>query len=116
MSHIPKLIEVPSWDSVLNDPNKTMELSPAAARLVLALLAARLPILIVAATKEETGQTEIAAPSHLINVETVMQQYNVTRAWVYRHKKQLPYSQPSRKVLLFDPVKLAKWFANQKHS
>jgi hypothetical protein len=47
-------------------------------------------------------------------VEQVVGQYGVTEQWLYRHKRQLPYSQPNRKILLFHEEKLRRWFASLK--
>ncbi|WP_447602877.1 helix-turn-helix domain-containing protein [Nitrospira sp. Nam80] len=40
----------------------------------------------------------------------VAERFHVTRKWLYRHKKKLPHSQPSRKVLLFPEQALLRWF------
>ena len=49
------------------------------------------------------------APNYL-TVEEVCTRFKVTKRWVYRHKKQMPHSQPSRKVLLFPEAALKRWF------
>ncbi len=36
--------------------------------------------------------------------------FAVSERWFYRHKKRLPHSQPSRKVLLFPEESLRRWF------
>ncbi len=107
-------VEIPTLDQLVLDPGKVLTLPPGIARTLLCGLAGVLPVLIAQSTKE-TGQTEApAAPEKFLNVAQVVAQYGVTEQWLYRHKAQLPYSQPSRKVLLFDERKLAKWFANKK--
>ena len=48
---------------------------------------------------------------HYLRVEEVVERFHVTPKWLYRHKKQMPHSQPSRKVLLFPEHAITKWFA-----
>lgn len=45
-----------------------------------------------------------------LTVSEVVERFHVTAKWLYRHKKQLPHSQPSRKVLLFPEKPLLQWF------
>lgn len=49
-----------------------------------------------------------------LTVEEVIDRFHVTARWLYRHKKQLPHSQPSRKILLFPEGAITKWFASRK--
>ncbi len=49
-----------------------------------------------------------------LTVEDVVERFKVTPQWLYRHKKKIPHSQPSRKVLLFPEAAIAKWFASRK--
>jgi hypothetical protein len=49
-----------------------------------------------------------------LTVEEVVVRFKVTPQWLYRHKKRIPHSQPSRKVLLFPEAAIAKWFASRK--
>ena len=51
-----------------------------------------------------------------LTVAEVIDRFKVTAPWLYRHKKQLPHSQPSRKVLLFPASALEKWFAGRKRA
>ena len=48
-----------------------------------------------------------------LTVPEVCKVFHVTSKWLYRHKKQLPHSQPSRKLLLFPEGKLRKWFSTR---
>ena len=50
-----------------------------------------------------------------LTVQEVVARYPVTAKWLYRHKKQLPHSQPTRKTLLFPEVRFNKWWARQRH-
>lgn len=51
-----------------------------------------------------------------LTVQEVASRFGVSNRWLYRHKKKLPHSQPSRKVLLFPEKATEKWFANRKAS
>ncbi len=108
------LADVPSLDSLVADPGKVVELPPEVARTLLIGLATLQPILIYQSLRD-TGKAEAhAAPERFLTVEEVISQYGLTARWIYRHKKQLPHSQPSRKVLLFPEEKLQRWFASRK--
>lgn len=56
----------------------------------------------------------VAEAPHYLTVEEVCVRYKVTKRWVYRHKKQMPHSQPSRKVLLFPEAALKRWFERRR--
>ncbi|WP_447983230.1 helix-turn-helix domain-containing protein [Nitrospira sp. Nam74] len=49
-----------------------------------------------------------------LTVPEVCEQFHVTEQWLYRHKKHLPHSQPTRKTLLFPEARLRRWFERQK--
>jgi predicted DNA-binding transcriptional regulator AlpA len=49
-----------------------------------------------------------------LTVQEVVSRFGVTERWLYRHKRQMPYSQPSRKVLLFPEQAITKWIASRK--
>ena len=51
---------------------------------------------------------------HYLTVEEVVVRFHVTAKWLYRHKNQMPHSQPSRKILLFPELAITKWFASKK--
>jgi len=70
-------------------------------------------ILICTQTKKNEG-VQILERDRYLNVAEVAERFHVTAKWLYRHKKQLPHSQPSRKVLLFPESAIQKWFASRK--
>jgi len=49
-----------------------------------------------------------------LTVDEVAARFHVTPKWLYRHKTQMPHSQPSRKVLLFPDGPVTKWFAGRR--
>ncbi len=67
---------------------------------------------------EASSQVLILSPENgcYLTVEEVAVRFGVTDRWLYRHKKQMPYSQPSRKTLLFPENAIEKWFASRKAS
>lgn len=65
---------------------------------------------------EPAKSTSPPDSTRYLNVEEVCTRFNVTPKWLYRHKKQLPHSQPSRKVLLFPEARLCQWFERRKAS
>lgn len=55
-------------------------------------------------------------PVQYLNVEEVAKRFHVTPKWLYRHKRQMPHSQPSRKLLLFPERAITSWFASRKRT
>ena len=67
----------------------------------------------------QVGQAETSpSTSHeacnYLSVQEVSERFHVTPRWLYRHKKQMPHSQPSQKVLLFPEQSITRWFASRK--
>jgi predicted DNA-binding transcriptional regulator AlpA len=54
------------------------------------------------------------AQDRYLDVSEVVRRFRVKESWLYRHKRQMPHSQPSRKVLLFPEQAITKWFASRK--
>jgi predicted DNA-binding transcriptional regulator AlpA len=71
---------------------------------------------LIARASTATNAGPAVTDERLITVDEAVTQFGVSRQWLYRHKHQLPHSQPSRKVLLFPEQKLNKWFAAHKAS
>ncbi|MGQ0557888.1 MAG: helix-turn-helix domain-containing protein [Nitrospiraceae bacterium] len=104
---------VPTIDELLNDATKAATLSPEVARTMLAGLAGLLPVLI-AQSARDTGKAEAPAVEKWLTVDEVVSQFGVTVRWLYRHKRHLPHSQPTRKTILFPEERLRRWFAARK--
>jgi hypothetical protein len=64
--------------------------------------------------KIAVAQEESRAPTYL-TVKEVSTRFHVSERWLYRHKTQMPHSQPSRKVLLFPELAITRWFAARGH-
>lgn len=58
--------------------------------------------------------SQVAGETRYLTVDEVAARFHVTPKWLYRHKKQMPHSQPSRKVLLFPEEAVSKWFATRR--
>lgn len=58
--------------------------------------------------------TAQVAEENYLTVQQVCDRFRVSAKWLYRHKKQMPHSQPSRKILLFPEKSITKWFASRK--
>ena len=109
-----KLTDIPTMDQVIAEPSRAATLPPEVARTFLIGWASVQPLLLMQALKD-TGQTEApTTPERWLTVEQVVSQFGVTARWLYAHKRDLPHSQPSRKVLLFHEEKLRRWIAARK--
>ena len=60
------------------------------------------------------GMTSQPVPTEYLTVEQVCKEFHVTPEWLYRHKRKLPHSQPTRKQLIFPATALRRWFAARK--
>lgn len=108
-------VTLPTIDELIAEPARVTHLAPDIARTLLCGLAGVLPLLIAQSSKETGMGVPSSSSERFLTVDQVVTQYGVTEQWLYRHKRQLPHSQPSRKVLLFPEEKLRKWFASRKH-
>ncbi|MDP1770448.1 MAG: helix-turn-helix domain-containing protein [Nitrospirota bacterium] len=62
----------------------------------------------------ESAPSSASDPGRYLTVQEVVTRFGVTDRWLYRHKRQMPHSQPSRKVLLFPEQAITKWIASHK--
>ncbi len=56
----------------------------------------------------------LAEKERYLGVDEVSARFHVSPKWLYRHKRHLPHSQPTRKTLLFPEQAVTKWFASRK--
>lgn len=108
------LVDLPTMDQLLADPAKAATLPPEVARTLLCGLAGVLPVLIAQSSQHAGQGNSPSTPERFLTVDQAALQFGVSDKWLYRHKRQLPHSQPSRKVLLFPEEKLRRWFAARK--
>ena len=62
----------------------------------------------------QPSSPQIVGETRYLSVAEVVERFHVKPKWLYRHKRQMPHSQPSRKVLLFPEQAVTKWFASRK--
>lgn len=70
--------------------------------------------IVVCTQTKKNEAAQILERARYLTVAEVAERFHVTPKWLYRHKKQLPHSQPSRKVLLFPEGPIQEWFAGRK--
>ena len=46
-----------------------------------------------------------------LTVDEAAERFHVSARWLYRHKRQLPHSQPTRKTLIFPEKGIERYFA-----
>ena len=114
MTPLRLLKDVPSLDALISEPGKAATLPPETAQALLIGLASIQPLLIQRALMMGANPPAAGSPERFLSVEEAASQYGVSPSWLYRHKRQLPHSQPTRKVLLFPEDRLRKWFAARK--
>ena len=65
------------------------------------------------------GQVEISPitsseAGKYLTVDEVAERFHVSPKFLYRNKKKMPYSQPTRKCLLFPEKDITRWFASRR--
>ena len=65
------------------------------------------------------GQVEISPVTSseagkYLTVDEVAERFHVSPKFLYRNKKKMPYSQPTRKCLLFPEKDITRWFASRR--
>lgn len=64
---------------------------------------------------QATATAAIEAPSERwLSVREVAERFHVTEKWLYKHKKNMPHTQPTRKTLRFPEGPIQRWFASRK--
>ena len=59
----------------------------------------------------ETSPVTSSEAGKYLSVDEVAERFHVTPRWLYRHKRQLPHSQPTRKTLIFPEKGIERYFA-----
>jgi hypothetical protein len=73
----------------------------------------RLSLRLTALPMQQPSVTTVFENERYLTVQEVVGRYGVTAKWLYRNKKKLPHSQPTRKKLLFPEIRFGKWWARQ---
>jgi hypothetical protein len=99
---------------ILDDLEQALQDTPSAQipELIglLATLQARAQVRLM---QRDSVPTPLPDAGRYLSVEQVAERFHVTARWIYRHKKQMPHSQPSRKLLLFPEGAIQRWFARK---
>jgi hypothetical protein len=108
----------PTIEELFHEPALARELTPESAFTLLSKVTALLPILLSrACTSPAHGTQENPSAQDkesYLSSQEVCDRFNVTLRWLYRNKRRLPHSQPTRKLLIFPEQRLQRWFANRK--
>ena len=75
---------------------------------------AQVRLAIMQVGQADTSPVTSSEAGKYLTVDEVAERFHVTPRWLYRHKRQMPYSQPSQKVLLFPEQSITRWFASRK--
>jgi len=106
-------IPVLTLDMLVTDPELIQTLSGPDCRLLAIRLASLQTLILSRLLAADPPAIPPTEPVRYLTVEEVVQQFHVGKEWLYRNKKRLPHSQPSRKTLLFPEEKLRRWFATR---
>jgi hypothetical protein len=111
--------DLPSLDTLAAHPEQVTDLSVPACQAALIQVAQLQSVLLSRLLSGSIGPssstvTSTVTENQYLTVHDVVSQFGVTKAWLYRHKAQLPHSQPSRKTLLFPEKALRRWFATRQ--
>jgi hypothetical protein len=108
------LADLPSLDNLFTDPAKIFLLPPEVARILLPGVGGIHSALLAQSSRDTSKADSPSTPERWLTVEQASEMFGVTPQWLKKNKKRLPYSQPSRKKLVFPEEKLRRWFATQK--
>ena len=62
----------------------------------------------------ETSPVTSSEAGKYLSVDEVAERFHVSPKFLYRNKKKMPYSQPTRKCLLFPEKDITRWFASRR--
>ena len=105
-------------NALLADPSRAIQTSREEAVALLATLAALQVALLRAACSPAEAQhrkLEGAEQDRMLDVEEAAEVLGVTKRWLYRHAKQLPFTRPiSRKIVRFSRGGITRWLATRR--
>ena len=104
-------------DALLADPTRAAEVSrEQAVALLVALAMLQVALLRAACRPEATPRQEgqRAGEDQMLDAEEATAMLGVTKRWLYRHAKKLPFTRPiSAKVLRFSRIGIQRWLASR---
>jgi predicted DNA-binding transcriptional regulator AlpA len=109
-------VVVPSLDALVVDPAKVAELLPeVAADLLVRVIGLQTALATRALGARSNGTQAPPEAEHYLAPEEAAALLGVTRRWLYRNAKRLPFARPlSRKVLRFSEPGLRQWQAQKR--
>lgn len=113
------LTGIPTLDELARHPERVQLLPQHAIAVVIPQLLALQTALLTHCLTASMNVTERHVPEptgRYLTVQEVVARFHVTPRWLYKHKKQLPHSQPSRKTLLFPEQGIQRWFERKRNS
>ena len=72
---------------------------------------AQVRLAIMQVGQADTSPVTSSEAGKYLTVDEVAERFHVTPRWLYRHKRQLPHSQPTRKTLIFPEKGIERYFA-----
>ena len=116
---VPMSIELRvSLDSLLADPSRATQVPREEAVALLVELATLQVALLTAASRPSTvvhREAERPEQDRMLDVGEAAGMLGVTKRWVYRHGKQLPFTRPiSRKIVRYSKVGIQRWLASRR--
>lgn len=107
------VVAVPTLDALAERPELAASL-PTGVRQAFVLRA--LTIIAACATVTDGAPTRPAAPAaadDLLDVDTAARRLGMSRSWLYRNARRLPFTVPVGSLLRFDPRGIARYIADR---
>jgi predicted DNA-binding transcriptional regulator AlpA len=106
-------------EALLADPSRATQVPPEEAVALLVQIAALQVALLTAVSRSPTPvqrEPERPEPDRMLKVEEVMALTGLSRRWLYRNAKNLPFARRlSRKQLRFSRSGLTRWLATRRY-
>lgn len=105
-------------DALLADPSRATHVPREEAVALLVAISTLHVALLTAASRPSTvvpRESERPNEDRMLDVEEAAALLGVTKRWLYRHAKQLPFTRPiSPKILRFSEAGIRRWLASRR--
>lgn len=108
----PRPVAVPTLDDLAAHPDRAAALPPDVRRALTLRALAVIGTLAVADGPNAAARTESAPVGDLLDVDEAARRLGVSRSWLYRNARRLPFTVRMGVMLRFDPRGLAKYVAS----
>lgn len=107
---------LPTLDELAANPERTSALSiPAIEGLLCRCLTVQTALLgALLSASARAGSEVVSEPDRLIDVATAAERLGVSRDWLYRHSRQLPFAVRQGRLLRFSAHGLARYIKNRQ--